>query len=314
MALNPRSTILIKKEGIVMNLYEWMVKPTQQTEWIERRGILLWLAFFFIELGAGIFFVATFFNNSLWAMLIGWLICGVLGGGTHILYLGHPFRFWRMVLKPGTSWISRGLIFVSLFLILGLIQMVLVLDGGSSLVLMVLADIFAFLTIVYGGFAMNYINGIPLWNTALLPVLYVVSGIWGGAGVALGVALATGVVSTIGVSLEEWIRILLVAYIGLLIAYLISVRYTNPIGKISVRGIVSGRYWPLMWFVVVFLGLVFPTAVVVTSLNTGIENMPAVVLYISIFCELVGDLTMRYLILKEGVYAPLIPSSAFTTT
>ena len=90
-----------------MKLYEWMVKPTAQREWIEGRGILLWLAFFFIELGAGTFFVATFFESVV-VMLIGWLICGVLGGGAHILYLGHPFRFWRMVSKPGTSWISRG--------------------------------------------------------------------------------------------------------------------------------------------------------------------------------------------------------------
>jgi len=297
------------KEGIVMKLYEWMVKPTPQSEWIERRGILLWLAFFLIELGAGTFFVATFFG-SLKAMLIGWLVCAVLGGGIHILYLGHPFRFWRMVLKPGTSWISRGLIFVGLFLILGLIQMVLVLGGGSSLVLMVLVNIFAFLTIVYGGFAMNYVNGIPLWNTALLPILYAVSGIWGGAGLAMGIALATGKASTTGVPLEEWIRILLIAYIVLLVVYLISVRYTNLIGKISVQRIVSGEYWALMWFVVVLLGLIFPVVVVIISLNTGIENMPSVVLYLAIFCELIGDLTMRYLILKQGVYAPLVPSSA----
>jgi hypothetical protein len=41
-----------------MQPYDWMVKYTPQSEWIERRGILLWLAFFFIELGAGMFFVA----------------------------------------------------------------------------------------------------------------------------------------------------------------------------------------------------------------------------------------------------------------
>ncbi|MDP6501594.1 MAG: dimethyl sulfoxide reductase anchor subunit [Dehalococcoidales bacterium] len=293
-----------------MKLNEWMVKPTPQTEWIQGRGILLWLAFFFIELGAGIFFVATFFGN-LWAMLIGWLVCGVIGGGVHILYLGHPFRFWRMLRKPGSSWISRGLIFVSLFLTLGLIQMAVVSGGGSSLVLTVLVDIFAFLTIVYGGFAMNCVNGIPLWNTALLPILYAVSGIWGGASVALGIALGTGAVSTIGVSLEEWIRLLLIAYIGLIIVYFISVRYTNLTGKVSIQGIVSGEYWPLMWFGVVLIGLVIPIAVVVISLGTGIENMSAAVLYIAILCELVGDITMRYLILKDGLYSPLIASSAY---
>ena len=36
-----------------MEPYEWMSKYTPQTEWIVRRGIMLWLAFFFIELGDG---------------------------------------------------------------------------------------------------------------------------------------------------------------------------------------------------------------------------------------------------------------------
>jgi len=290
-----------------------MVKPTPQTEWIEKRGILLWMAFFFIELGAGAFFIATFFNN-LWAMIIGWLLCGVVGGGTHIMYLGHPFRFWRMVSKPRTSWISRGLIFVSLFLVLGLINMIVVISGGSSIVLTILVDIFAFLTIIYGGFAMNYVNGIPLWNTAVLPILYAVSGIWGGAGVALGIALGTGAVATLGVSLEEWIRLLLIAYVFLLIVYFISVRYTNPTGKISVQRIVSGDFWPLMWLMVVLVGLVIPVTVIVVSLANGLENISPVFLYISILCELVGDITMRYLILKDGLYSPLVASSAFPAT
>ena len=296
-----------------MTLSDWMVKPTPQTEWIERRGILLWLAFFFIELGAGAFFVGTIFK-SLPAMLIGWLVCGVLGGGIHILYLGHPFRFWRMISRPGTSWISRGLLFVSVYLALGLVYMLLIQSGGSSSVLMILADIFAFLGIIYGGFAMNFVNGIPLWNTALLPILYGVSGIWGGAGLALGIALASGQVSTIGISVEAWIRLLLVAYAALLIIYLMSVRYTNLTGRLSVQGIIFGRLKALMWLVVVFIGLVIPMTVVLISLNAGLENMPPSALYVSILCELLGDLTMRYLILKGGLYSPLIPSAAYGST
>lgn len=292
---------------------EWMVKPTQQTEWIEGRGILLWLAFFFIELGAGAFFVGSIFK-SLPAMLIGWLTCSVLGGGIHVLYLGHPFRFWRMISRPRTSWISRGLMFVTIFLGLGLVYMLLVQAGSSSQPLMLLADLFAFLAIIYGGFAMNYVNGIPLWNTALLPILYGVSGIWGGAGLALGIALASGKTSTIGISVEEWIRLLLVAYAALLIVYLMSVRYTNLTGRLSVQDIIFGRLKGLMWLVVVLIGLVIPMTVVLISLNTGLGNMPVGALYIAILCELLGDLTMRYLILKGGLYSPLIPSAAYGST
>ena len=191
--------------------------------------------------------------------------------------------------------------------------MILIQWASPSLGLLIAADLFCFLTVMYGGFAMNYVNGIALWNTALLPVLYGVSGIWGGAGLGLGIALASGATTTLGISLEEWIRVLLIAYVVLLTAYLMSVRYINPTGKLSVLGIVAGRFWALMWFVVVGLGLALPIIVVIISLNTGLENMPAGALYVSIFCELLGDLTLRYLILKGGLYSPLVPSSAYST-
>lgn len=292
-----------------MKPYEWMVKFTPQTEWIDRRGVLLWLAFFFIEMGAGMFFVALFIN-SLLAMLIGWLTCAVLGGGLHLLFLGKPMRFWRIVLSSGwkTSWISRGLIFVSLFLLLGLVNMGLALWASPITALMIAAAVFAFLSIIYGGFAMNYINAIPLWNTALLPILYVFSGIWGGAELTLGVALATGATS-LGIAVEEWIRLLLVGYILILAVYLVSMRYGPLAGRFSVREVVVGKWSLLMWIGVVAVGLALPVAVVINSFQIGLQATPVALLYIGILAGLIGDGSMRYLILRCGFYAPLIPVS-----
>src|SRR5512136_2024495 len=146
--------------------YEFMVRYTPQREWIERRGVLMWLAMFFIELGAGAFAVGSLLDSQV-AMLVGWLLCAVLGGGLHLLFLGKPMRFWRMVFSSGwkTSWISRGLAFVALFLLLALVDMGLTLWAAPITALMIATAIFAFLTIIYGGFAMNYINAIPLWNS-----------------------------------------------------------------------------------------------------------------------------------------------------
>jgi formate-dependent nitrite reductase membrane component NrfD len=297
-----------------MEPYEWMTKYTPQVEWIERRGILLWLAFFFIELGAGMFFVASFFDNLL-AMFIGWLVCAVLGGGFHLIFLGKPLRFWRIVLSSGwqTSWISRGLIFVSLFLILSLVHMALTQWANPLTPLLIAANIFAFLTIIYGGFAMNYVNGIPLWNTALLPILYVISGLWGGAEVVLGTALATGQTG-IGVATEEWIRILLIGFILLIPVYLMSVRYTSLTGQASVKYMVLGKWSPLFWIAVVIMGMVIPLAAVINSFITGLEATPVAFLYTAILCGLLGDLAMRYLILRCGLYSPLIPASSPLTT
>ena len=84
-----------------MKPYEWMVKTTPQTEWIERRGILIWLAEVSNGIGGGLYLVSLYLN-SLWGMFLSWLIVVLLKGGFHFAYLGKPIRFWRMALKPGT--------------------------------------------------------------------------------------------------------------------------------------------------------------------------------------------------------------------
>jgi len=289
--------------------YEFMVTYTPQREWIEKGGIKLWLAFFFIELGAGMFFIASLFDN-LTAMSVGWFLCAVLGWGLHLLYLGKPLRFWRMMISSGwkTSWISRGLFFVVFFLVLGLVHLVLLGQGIRSIGLIAAANAFAFLTVIYGGFAMNYVNGIPLWNTALLPILCVVSGLWGGAEVTMGIVAGSGAASTVGPAIEEWIRILLVGFILLIPVYLLSVRYTSSAGQVSVRSIVSSKWAFLFWVVVVVAGMILPIAAVIGTLAAGPTGLSLTFLYAAILAGLVGDLAMRYLVLKCGVYSPLIPS------
>jgi formate-dependent nitrite reductase membrane component NrfD len=292
-----------------MQPYDWMLKYTPQTEWIQRRGLFLWLAFFFIELGAGMFVISSVFGGFA-PMLAGWLICGVLGGGLHLLFLGKPSRTWRMLISSGwkTSWISRGLGFVSLFLALGLVY--LSLSGGSSppRTLLIFTNFFALLSVIYGGFAMNFISGIPLWNTALLPVLYVISGLWGGAELTLGFKLAAGDTGT-GASVEEWVRILLIGFIVLIPVYLMSIRYTSNTGKASVRQILAGKFSALFWTAVVISGMMVPATAVVYSFIAGLKAVPVAFLYFAILCGLAGDLTLRYLILRCGMYAPLIQTS-----
>jgi hypothetical protein len=48
-----------------MQVHEWMINYTRQTEWIDRRGLFLWLAFYTGGLGGGLYLVALYFN-SLW--------------------------------------------------------------------------------------------------------------------------------------------------------------------------------------------------------------------------------------------------------
>ena len=290
--------------------YEFMVQFTPQREWVERKGILFWLAFFFIELGAGMFIISSIFSSQL-GMLIGWLICAVLGGGLHLLYLGHPLRFWRIIVSSGwkTSWISRGLYFVGLFLILGTVHMIVAHWALPLFGLLITADILALLTVVYVGFVMNYVNGISLWNTPLLPVLYLILGIWGGLGMTLIVLLATGT-TALASTLEGWSRVFLLAFIFIVLIYFLSIRYQGATAKLSVKQMVMGKWALLFWIMVVTLAMLLPVGVALSNWLADLE-IPVVLLYVVITFELLGDLALRYCILSCGLYAPLIPGTGY---
>jgi formate-dependent nitrite reductase membrane component NrfD len=282
-----------------------MIEYMPQTEWIEGRGILVWLAFFFVELGAGTFIISSVFG-SLIGMFTGWLVCALLGGGLHLLYLGHPSRSWRILTSSGwkTSWISRGLYFVSFFLVLGGIHIILARWASPSLGILVATDIFAFLTVMYGGFAMSYVSGIQFWNSGLLPVLFGVAGLWGGAGVTFVAMALSGVGPLAG--LEKWTWTFLISYILLVFIYLLGATYRGGAGKYSVKELLKGRWALPFWVLVIGLGMLLPLGATAYTLIAGFTGAPLALFYASVFFELIGDLSLRYCIFRCGYYSPLL--------
>ena len=289
-----------------MKLYEWMVRYTPQTEWIERRGLLMWLAEVSGGLGAGLYLVSLYFD-SLWGMFISWLVIILLKGGFHLAYLGKPLRFWRMLWKPQTSWIARGLIFVILFIGFGAIQLAFSywLPGAvGEIVFKVLAGIMAFGVAIYTGFAMNYVNGIPFWNSALLPVLFVVCGILSGFGIVTGIGLAGGGVDLIA---ECGSRIFLIASALLILIYIWSATYMGLAAKHSVIELIRGHIAPIFWIGVALCGIVIPIVMSLSSYFAG--GASARLLIAAITSDMIGAFSLKYCILRVGIYNALIPAS-----
>jgi formate-dependent nitrite reductase membrane component NrfD len=289
--------------------YEWMVKYTAQSEWIERRGILMWLAEVASGLGAGLYLVSLFFNNLL-GMLLGWLIVIILKGGFHLAYLGKPLRFWRIVSKPGTSWMSRGFIFMVLFIGLGAIQMALsywMPGTGLEVIFKVLTGITAFLLAVYTGFVMNYVNGVPFWNSALLPLLFILGGVLDGSGLIIAIGLFGGDVDIMAA--ETVSRVLLITTAVVIGVYLWSATYMGAAGKQAEVELVRGHIAPILWAGVVFLGIIVPIVISISSYFTG--EVSAGLLLVGIAGETIGAFSLKYCILKAGIYSPLIPANIY---
>ena len=113
-----------------MVTHEWMVKPMAQTEWIEGKGLLVWLAEVFSALGTGLYLVSLFFGlkeefalTAFWAGIFGWVMIALFKLPLHLAYLGKPLRFWKSFPPFSnawkTSWFARGIVFTMIFLAFG---------------------------------------------------------------------------------------------------------------------------------------------------------------------------------------------------
>jgi formate-dependent nitrite reductase membrane component NrfD len=287
-----------------MEIHQWMLKYTRQTEWIDRRGLILWIAFYAGGLGGGLYLVSVFFN-SLWGMFISWLVIAVIKGGAHLIYLGKPQRFWRIITRPQSSWLARGFIFVILFVIFGAVQLMLsywLPDTAGEITFKVLTGITALVVAVYTGFVLNTVKAVPFWNSSLLPLLFVLCGILGGFGVSVIIALNGGNIDLdIAESGSRW---LLVANALLIVIYLWRAAGREATGKQSVMEQIRGSSAPIFWIGIVLMGIIIPLVIAFTGY--AVTEMPSAVLVFGVACEVVGGLALRYCVLKAGAYSPLI--------
>jgi len=304
-----------------MVTHEWMVKPMHQKEWIERRGIMIWIAETFTSLGAGLYLVSLFVH-SWWGLLAGWIIIMFLKLPIHIAYFGKPWRFYR-TMPPWsnawkTSWFARGILFSVFF---GTFAFIQILAGqpdianwiGHSIAdpiyytMGVLAGLNALGVGIYGGFIMNYVKGIPFWNQGLLPIMVMLAGVADGFGLIMGVALAGGDASVMWA--ETGSRYLLLINVLLIVTYLISAGYTSPTAKLSIQELIKGPTRYMFWGGLVLLGLAIPAVISVLGLFQGGEASEPL-LIVAIVSHTLGAFALKYCLLRVGIYRPLLPKIA----
>ena len=287
--------------------YEWMVKYTPQTEWIEGNGVMLLLAFFFTEFGAGIYLVSLFLNFK-GGWLLGWLIALVLGGLVHLGFLGHPLRAWRILAKPVSSELSRGLWVILLFAVVGLFQLLpFALEGvpwtGDGMAVKTVMGILSILVITHGFLTMNVVKALPFWNSSTIVPFSLASGLWVGA---QAVQLAMGLSGQHLHLAEVWSRWSLLGYIGMLAMYLWSTYHSSDNAKESINRLLSGDSALRFYVGVVLVGIVIPLTITMVFWTGGAENPGLGLLLIRFLCVFAGDLTMRYSIMKSAIYTPIL--------
>jgi formate-dependent nitrite reductase membrane component NrfD len=290
-----------------MKPYEWMVGYTSQKVWIERKGLIIWLSIYFGIFGGGAYLVSLYFDN-LAGMFISWLIVLVIKSGLHVAHAEKPLKLWRMVLRPQTSWISRGLILTILFIVFSAVQLAFSYwapGTAGELIFKVLGGIAAFGVMVYAGFVLSYVSGIPFWNVAILPALFILWGILSGLSLVSIAGLDAGGVKTAMVAG----MILLVAALVAIVLYLWTETYVGPTARESVRELTRGSLSILWGIGVILIGIIIPLVVSFMSYFNVCQFNPSLTILI-FSCEIIGGLAFTYGVLKVGVYSPLITTRA----
>ncbi len=305
-----------------MVTHEWMVKPMSQREWIERRGLMVWIAEVFTSLGTGLYLVSLFMDNW-WGMAVGWLIIMFLKLPIHLAYFGKPLRFFRTIPPFSnawkTSWFARGILFTIFFSTFAFIQLVIrspyydfapylgAAEAPLYWAFAALGGLFALLTGVYGGFIMNFCKSVPFWNTGILPVVFLLAGIADGFGLIMAISLAGADVNI--AAAETWSRITLITNAFIIAVYIISASYTSAIAKLSVKELIVGHVALAFWGGIVVLGIAVPLAISVSSFYTG-TGVASPMLIIAIACHTVGAFALKYCLLKVGIHRPILPRVA----
>jgi formate-dependent nitrite reductase membrane component NrfD len=225
------------------------------------------------------------------------------------LDLGIKRRFLYACLNPKSSWVARGFLILSIFIVFGTVDLATSvlpfawLHPASTLwrIVQVIALVFAFGTAIYTGILLKATKSIPLWNTYLLPLLFLVS------------ALSTGsmaiILSTLGAGLffhaAGVLKVLiggeqiLAVMEGIVLYLYLSGRYrAAEQGKDSVRLLLFGEKKLIFWGGIVLLGLVFPIL---------LENIASffpgnrVLIFVSGLTLLCGGFFLRLGVLSAGI-------------
>lgn len=284
--------------------WDFMVKYTPQREWIEGHGIMVAFAMFFGGISGGLYLASLAFD-SLPGMFIAWLLA-MAAGVTDMAHLSKPMRFWRMALRPSSSWISRGFIFIWLFLGAAMIQLALSQWAPGNVwetVFKVLGGVTAFGVAIYSGFVVGYVGAIKIWNSALIPILYVISGLAGGLAVVMLVSFNAGTDRLL--SIANYLLAALVVYAVFVAIYLWVATYSSVAARDSVVRVLKGSAAPVFWLGVVLFGIVAPIALIAPF--SLAQQASAPVFGVAAVCSILGGIALRYVILKGGVYSPLLP-------
>lgn len=271
-----------------------------QREWIDGRGVLIVVAHFFSGIGAGTWLFSVLFDYPIGLLMA--MVCIALSGVAHLAFLGRWERCWRILARPSSSWISRGLWGIVIFSVAG-IGYLLPWDQQSMMnpILLYISLLGMVIVLLYEGFVYAASKAIPFWHTLLLPALYIAYGLRGGAALLLLAAAFGG--DRFDIDTVEAIKLwVLVSTLVLILIYLTAAGRSGGAAGHSVQQLIAGRISLPFYGGTIGVGIVVPLALAAVR-EFGLTGM--IILGLIGITALTGDFYIKYCVVKAGTYVPL---------
>lgn len=295
-----------------MNRYDQLIVDLgsdyrPQREWGEGRGILLVIGHFLVGVAGG-----TWLMSSIYGVPAGLFVAyvfGGLGGITHLMFLGHPEIAFKMMRNVRRSWVSRGFVGLSLFLLGGGVYLGLVLlkldEAWRAIAVpaQAVAMLGALTVIGYMGFCYTASKAIPFWHSPLHPALYIAFAVRGGIAALLVLAAASGTLADVSL-LQLWIAVSALVTLFYVFEIQGALASASVAAKWSVRDVLAGRLAMSFYGGTLAMGLIVPVLLLVSSA----VQTPALMAAVGI-ASAAGDFFMKLTTVKAGVYLPLVMPS-----
>ena len=226
--------------------------------------------------------------------------------------LHNPLRFFYLLSNFG-SVMTWGVVFLSLFMVVAIAALVLdILKKNVPTWLDIVGVALAFAVAVYIGALLGVCNTFPLWNNALLPILFLVSAMSAGAASVLLVAVVKHAdeFNRVGV-LKKFHFCLPIIELVLVVSLLFITSFNSPAGFESVMNLVVGEYALPFWLGLVVIGLIMPTALETwllffTAKEFEESRKAHWISFVSDVGVLVGGFLLRLLIVAAAVPVTIV--------
>lgn len=240
--------------------------------------------------------------------------------------LGAPSGFLRAGARPRSSWISRGVIILTVFVIIGLINIFFriwpwnALEEATTarLALEICGLVFALLTAVYTGLLLGAVRPIPFWNSPVLPVLFLLSALSTGVmALLLTLSLSSGAALHAQLSSLARADALILGFESVVVLFYLYGCYSSPVSRPSAQLLLTGALAPVFWLGLVAAGLAIPLALELSHLSQSGAGTPegsAALTILAAILGLTGGLMLRYLVVSGGVKVPLKPAGMLLHT